>query len=233
MASGDETIARRTSSAMEEGEEREVQLQPQRQMGNPALTLSREDIRLLSLTCTGNFMDAYDYLVINPLSTMLQYELFAGDSLPPKLEGFLKSGTLIGSAIGQLLFRYLGDAFRRKAICLHLSSSFSIVSDLVMPIGYRWQSTFDSHFWDHTVPLNANCPSNSLIYLPLFRIIVGIGIGGDIPMSSSITADRTKPWKCGTVLSYIVSRQGWSSLVGSLVTIVVLAAYKHAIHDNG
>ncbi|KAF4580540.1 hypothetical protein EYR38_003139 [Pleurotus pulmonarius] len=149
-------------------------------------------------------MDAYDYFVINPISTMLQYELFAGDSLPPKLEGFLKSGALIGSAIGQLLFdgKELLTVIFGTILCL-------------------------------STPTGVLSPSNSLIYLASFRIVVGIGIGGDIPMSSSITADRTEPWKRGTVLAYIVSMQGWGSLVGSLVTIVVLAAYKHAIHDNG
>lgn len=178
--------------------------------------LSREDIRLLSLTGTGNFMDAYDYFVINPISTMLQYELFAGDSLPPKLEGFLKSGALIGSAIGQLLFGYLGDAFGRKAI--YGKELLTVIFGTILCL---------------STPTGVLSPSNSLIYLASFRIIVGIGIGGDIPMSSSITADRTEPWKRGTVLAYIVSMQGWGSLVGSLVTIVVLAAYKHAVHDNG
>ncbi|KDQ27276.1 hypothetical protein PLEOSDRAFT_51304 [Pleurotus ostreatus PC15] len=147
---------------------------------------------------------------------MLQYELFAGDSLPPKLEGFLKSGALIGSAIGQLLFGYLGDAFGRKAI--YGKELLTVIFGTILCL---------------STPTGILSPSNSLIYLASFRIIVGIGIGGDIPMSSSITADRTEPWKRGTVLAYIVSMQGWGSLVGSLVTIVVLAAYKHAIHDNG
>ncbi|KAF4599066.1 hypothetical protein EYR40_006155 [Pleurotus pulmonarius] len=152
--------------------------------GNPALMLSREDVGLLGITATGNFLDAYDYFIINPVSTMIQYELFAGNTLPPRLEGYLKSGALIGSVLGQLLFGALS-------------------------------------------------PSNSLIYLASFRIIVGIGIGGDYPMSSSITTDRTAPWKRGTVLAYIVAMQGWGSLVGSLVAIIVLAAYKHVINDNG
>ncbi len=76
-------------------------------------------------------------------------------------------------------------------------------------------------------------PSNSLIYLASFRVIVGIGIGGDSPMSSSITVDRTELWKRGTILAYIMSTNGWGSLVGSLVAITALAAYKRDIHDNG
>ncbi|KAL4262880.1 MFS transporter superfamily protein [Pleurotus pulmonarius] len=188
----------------------------QKRQGDPAFMLSREDIRLLGITATGNFLDAYDYFVINPVSTMLQYELFAGESLPPKLEGFLKSGALIGAAFGQLLFGYLGDALGRKAI--YGKELLTVIIGTILCL---------------STPTSALSPSNSLIYLASFRIVVGIGIGGDYPMSSSISADRTEPWKRGAVLSYIDSMQGWGSLVGSLVAIAVLAAYKHAIHDQG
>ncbi|KAF4580553.1 hypothetical protein EYR38_003152 [Pleurotus pulmonarius] len=235
MGADDEMVATfqpSTDAAKEPGREG-----TQKRQGDPAFMLSREDIRLLGITATGNFLDAYDYFVINPVSTMLQYELFAGESLPPKLEGFLKSGALIGAAFGQLLFGvyastfstappmtsltglasgYLGDALGRKAI--YGKELLTVIIGTILCL---------------STPTSALSPSNSLIYLASFRIVVGIGIGGDYPMSSSISADRTEPWKRGAVLSYIDSMQGWGSLVGSLVAIAVLAAYKHAIHDQG
>jgi MFS transporter, PHS family, inorganic phosphate transporter len=72
-----------------------------------------------------------------------------------------------------------------------------------------------------------------LIYLGIFRIILGIGVGGDYPMSASITSDRASIRKRGVLLSYIFSNQGWGSLVGSLATIIVLACYKHVMNDLG
>lgn len=67
----------------------------------------------------------------------------------------------------------------------------------------------------------------------MFRIILGIGVGGDYPMSASITSDRANLRKRGTMLAYIFANQGWGSLAGSLVTIIVLACYKHVMNEEG
>lgn len=76
-------------------------------------------------------------------------------------------------------------------------------------------------------------PNGALIYLGVFRIILGIGVGGDYPMSASITSDRANLRKRGTMLAYIFANQGWGSLAGSLVTIIVLACYKHVMNEEG
>ena len=76
-------------------------------------------------------------------------------------------------------------------------------------------------------------PDGALIWLGVWRIVLGIGVGGDYPMSASVTSDRTKIYKRGTMLAYIFANQGWGSLVGSLVTIVVLSAYKPVMDGKG
>jgi len=58
------------------------------------------------------------------------------------------------------------------------------------------------------------------------------GTGGDYPMSASVTSDRTKIRKRGTMLAFVFANQGWGSLVGSLVTIVVLSIYKPVMHNE-
>ena len=50
-------------------------------------------------------------------------------------------------------------------------------------------------------------------------------------MSASVTSDRASIRKRGTLLMYIFANQGWGSLIGSLVVIVVLACYKHVMND--
>ncbi|KAG6847803.1 hypothetical protein H0H93_005897 [Arthromyces matolae] len=67
----------------------------------------------------------------------------------------------------------------------------------------------------------------------MFRILLGVGVGGDYPMSASITSDRANLRKRGTMLAYIFSNQGWGSLLGSLITIIVLAIYRHVIEEEG
>lgn len=69
-------------------------------------------------------------------------------------------------------------------------------------------------------------PAGSLIWLSIFRIVLGIGVGGDYPMSASITSDRARLKKRGTMLAYIFANQGWGSFVGALATMIVLLCYK-------
>lgn len=83
-----------------------------------------------------------------------------------------------------------------------------------------------------TTPTGSLSPNNCLIYLGMFRILLGVGVGGDYPMSASITSDRSNLRKRGTMLAYIFSNQGWGSLVGSLATLIVLAIYRGAIETR-
>jgi MFS family permease len=62
---------------------------------------------------------------------------------------------------------------------------------------------------------------------------MGIGVGGDYPMSASVSSDRMSLRKRGTFLAYIFANQGWGSFAGSIVVMVVLAAYKHVMNDKG
>jgi hypothetical protein len=83
------------------------------------------------------------------------------------------------------------------------------------------------------VSLTHSIPQGVLIWIGVFRIILGIGVGGDYPMSASITGDRASLRKRGTMLIYVFANQGWGSFVGSLVTMAVLACYKKSIDING
>ncbi|KAJ6521672.1 MFS inorganic phosphate transporter [Mycena vulgaris] len=182
----------------------------------PAFLLTYAEVKLLGIAGVGFFLDAYDLFVINPVATMLQYRLYDGKDLPAGLQGLLKAGANIGSVIGQFAFGYLADSLGRKAI--YGKELMLIIFATIMCL---------------TTPTGSLSPDSCLIYLSVFRIVLGIGVGGDYPMSASITSDRAVLRKRGTMLAYIFSNQGWGSLVGSLVTIVVLAAYKHVMNDEG
>ncbi|KZT22873.1 MFS general substrate transporter [Neolentinus lepideus HHB14362 ss-1] len=182
----------------------------------PPFYLTYAEVKLLGITGVGFFLDAYDLFIINPVATMLQYRLFGGRSLPSGLEGFIKAGANIGSVIGQFGFGYAADYFGRKAV---------YGKELMLIIFATILSISD--------PTNSLSPNGALIWLAVFRIVLGIGIGGDYPMSASITTDRARLRKRGTLLAYIFANQGWGSFVGSLITIIVLACYKHVMNDEG
>ncbi|KAF9218778.1 MFS general substrate transporter [Gyrodon lividus] len=182
----------------------------------PPFVLTYTEIKLLGIAGVGFFLDAYDLFIINPVATMLQYRLYGGASLPNNLQGLLKAAANIGSVIGQFLFGYCADAFGRKAI--YGKELMLIILATILCI---------------SCPTNDLSPNGCLIYLSIFRILLGVGVGGDYPMSASVTSDRAVIRKRGTLLAYIFANQGWGSLVGSLATIIVLACYKHVMNDEG
>ncbi|KAL1690128.1 major facilitator superfamily domain-containing protein [Schizophyllum commune] len=181
----------------------------------PPYILTKTELKLLGIAGVGFFLDAYDLFIINPVATMLQFRLYEGGQLPADLEGFVKAGANIGSVIGQFAFGYMADALGRKAI--YGKELMLIIFATIMSI---------------TTPTGALSPESSLIYLAIWRIVLGVGVGGDYPMSASVTSDRSNLRKRGTMLSYIFSNQGWGSLVGSIVFLVVLACYKHKLGDG-
>ncbi|KAI0322068.1 major facilitator superfamily domain-containing protein [Amylostereum chailletii] len=185
----------------------------------PPFVLTYTEVKLLGIAGVGFFLDGECFSYLNgiaPVATMLQYRLYGGNKLPTGLEGFVKAGANIGSVIGQFAFGYMADRYGRKAI--YGKELMLIIFATIMAI---------------STPTGDLSPSGSLIYLAVFRIILGIGVGGDYPMSASITSDRANLRKRGTLLAYIFANQGWGSLVGSLVVIIVLACYKHAMNDLG
>ncbi|KAJ7764243.1 major facilitator superfamily domain-containing protein [Mycena metata] len=179
----------------------------------------RAEVKLLGIAGVGFFLDAYDRFVINPVATMLQYRLYDGKALPAGLQGLLKAGANI---------RYLADTLGRKAIygkelmlvifatimCLTTPTG-TLSPDISLRISHPWHWC-----WRRGV----------LVFLRWLR---SLNTEADYPMSASITSDCAVLRKRGTMLAYIFSNQGWGSLVGSLVTIVVLAAYKHVMNDEG
>ncbi|KAK0210703.1 phosphate transporter [Desarmillaria ectypa] len=191
-------------------------LEESAQDGKPPFVLTYAEVKLLGIAGVGFFLDAYDLFIINPVATMLKYRLYDGNSLPANLEGFMKAGANIGSVIGQFAFGYLADALGRKAI--YGKELMLIIFATILCL---------------TTPTGSLPPDSCLIYLGVFRILLGVGVGGDYPMSASITSDRANIRKRGTLLAYIFANQGWGSLTGSLITIIVLAAYKPVMDIKG
>ncbi|CCO28775.1 putative metabolite transporter C2H8,02 [Rhizoctonia solani AG-1 IB] len=176
----------------------------------PPFVLNRTELRLLVIAGI-----AYDLFIINQVALMLQYRYYGGDHLPSGLEGFIKAGANIGSVVGQFLFGYLADAFGRKAV--YGKELMTIIFATILCI---------------SVPAYIGS-EGVLIWIGVFRIVLGIGVGGDYPMSASITGDRASLRKRGTMLTYVFANQGWGSFVGSLVTMATLACYKTAMDKNG
>ncbi|KAH7318816.1 inorganic phosphate transporter [Rhizoctonia solani] len=177
--------------------------------------LNRAEMRLLLVAGVGFFLDAYDLFIINQVTLMLQYRYYDGHSLPSNLEGFIKAGANIGAVVGQFLFGYLADSLGRKAV--YGKELLLIIFATIMCI------SAPSYLGGHGV----------IIWIGVFRIVLGVGVGGDYPMSAAVTGDRASLRKRGSMLIYVFANQGWGSFVGSLITMIVLACFKTSIDAHG
>lgn len=156
-----------------------------------------------------------DNVSIQPVCTMLQYRLYGGANLPANLQGFVKAGANIGSVIGQFLFGYLADALGRRRV--YGKELLLIIIATILCL---------------TTPTGSISPNSSLIYLGIFRILLGVGVGGDYPMSATVSSDRSSIRRRGTMLAYIFANQGWGSFVGSIATMIVLLCYKSVMQEG-
>ncbi|KAG0353879.1 Inorganic phosphate transporter pho84 [Gamsiella multidivaricata] len=170
-------------------------------------------IRTLVTSGTGFFTDAYDVFIINLVVPMLGYVYFKDNNnhLPAGTEGSLKGMASFGTLVGQLVFGYLGDAVGRKKI-YGLELMIIILGTLCCAMS------------------GSNAKGSSVIqYLTFWRFVLGVGIGGDYPMSATVTSEWSSAGRRGKMMSIIFSMQGIGNLMASVVTLIVLACFKSAI----
>ena len=135
---------------------------------------------------------------------------------PPLLRGLVNSSANIGNIVGQLSFGYLGDIFGRRFVYGNELIIGTIGLILVI-----------------SLPNSIPTAKLKMIWVFCWRIILGIGIGGDYPISASIVAERSHLKRRGQMLGWIFSNQGWGNLVGCIVTLVILACFAHALGVEG
>ena len=170
-------------------------------------------IRFLATAGTGFFTDAYDVFIINLVVPMLGYVYFkeSGGLIPAGTEGALKGMASFGTLVGQLVFGYLGDAVGRQRI-YGLELFIIILGTICCAMS------------------GSNAKGASVIqYLTFWRFVLGIGIGGDYPMSATVTSEWASAGRRGQLMAIIFSMQGIGNLMASVVTIIVLICFKSAI----
>lgn len=185
--------------------------------------LTKGEVKLLGIAGVGFFLDSYDLFIINLVVPIWTYEYWGGLAVPkrtphypPLLKGLVNAGANMGNIIGQLTFGFLGDTFGRRFV--YGKELIICIIGMIMVI---------------SLPNSIPTPTLKMIWIFCWRLFMGIGIGGDYPMSASITSERAHLKRRGTLLGIIFSNQGWGTLAGSIVTIIVLAAFEKPLNVRG
>lgn len=168
----------------------------------------------------GLFTDAYDLFCIPPIMRLIG-RLYYPDfddrdpnksyQVPVAIASAMVAIALLGTVIGQLIFGYLGDRMGRRRVyglalmCMVLSSigcGFSICTS----------------------------PTCVLVSLGFFRFLLGVGIGGDYPLSATIMSEFANKKTRGGFIAAVFSMQGLGILVSSTVTMTICAIFDAASH---
>ncbi len=158
-------------------------------------TLSGFHFKTMLTSGMGFFTDAYDLFIIGVALAILT-PLWHLNALQISLLG---STSLIAAAFGAIIFGRLADRLGRKFIY-----GYELI---VLAIGAI-----------------ASALSPNIVCLLIFRFILGLGIGGDYPVSATLMSEYSNRRDRGKLITLVFSMQGLGLILGPLVAIVLLVA---------
>ncbi|KAF2199498.1 phosphate permease, partial [Delitschia confertaspora ATCC 74209] len=169
-------------------------------------------VRACIVAGTGFFTDSYDIFCVSLLTIMLGivYRNDNHGALSTSQDTAIKVATSAGTVIGQVGFGALADVVGRKKM-YGLELILIIVATLAQS-------------------LTGVGPSTSIVGLMIFwRVLMGIGIGGDYPLSSIITSEfATTKWR-GAMMGAVFAMQGFGQLGGALVMLILTSGFKESL----
>ncbi|KAI9324542.1 major facilitator superfamily domain-containing protein [Zopfochytrium polystomum] len=174
--------------------------------------------RAVIVSGTGFFTDAYDIFVITQFffvylgSTSINQ---GDDKVDRNVDALLKASTSWGNLVGQLLFGYLGDRLGRKRM---------YGKELIIMIFCTICTGFAAPGMSPGLSI--------LLVLGISRFFLGIGIGGDYPMSAIITSEFANVRFRGMLIAAVFAMQGMGILVSGFVFVITLSYMRQYIESD-
>ena len=155
--------------------------------------ITREQWKIMFISGMGFFCDAYDLFIIGVVMNILKAEWHPS----PLAIGLVTSTALLASAVGALLFGRVADMVGRKRIY-----GYEV---LVLAAG-AIASALSVNIW----------------WLIFFRVILGVGIGGDYPVSATLMSEYAGKQTRGMMVSLVFAMQAAGLIVGPLLAAALL-----------
>ena len=165
--------------------------------------LSRFHWKTTVVAGMGFFTDSYDLFIIGTVLLLISHDPAMGTSsiFAPSLaenQALIGSSALIASFIGALFFGFLADRIGRKTIYG--------VELFILGVGAL-----------------ASALMPNLTLLIITRFILGIGIGGDYPVSATIVSEHANKKDRGKLISTVFAMQAAGIVIGYVAAIVILS----------
>ncbi len=158
--------------------------------------LSRFHTKSVVTAGMGFFTDAYDLFIIGVATTLITPLWHLSSSQT----GLVNSITLISAFVGAFIFGRLSDVIGRKKI-YGLEAVLMIVGALA--------SAFAPNF----------------AFLLVCRFILGIGVGGDYPMSATLMTEFANRKNRGKLVGLVFAMQGLGTVAGYIIGLALLSAH--------
>ncbi|KAK5746622.1 hypothetical protein LTR17_000638 [Elasticomyces elasticus] len=174
-------------------------------------------IKFLLIASVGLFGDGYLNITIGLVVPIVGY-LYYDDNknkVPTVPQDVIKGALSIGMIFGQIGFGISGDALGRhkiygKELILTIMGTLLLI---LMP----W------HNFGHT---------GVVAWMFCFRFVTGVGIGGDYPMTSSLSAEKNLLDSRAKLVLLVFASIGLGGFTGGIVNLVLLAAFKGAVYES-
>ena len=165
-------------------------------MNNASLLKHPKQRKLLFSAGFSWLFDAMDVGIISFIVTALTLEW----KLTPQEVGILTSMNSVGMVFGAAAAGYLADRFGRKKVLLWTLLIFSVASGL---------SALASSFW----------------VLCLLRFITGIGLGGELPVASTLVSESMPAKERGRAVVLLESFWAGGWLLAALISYFLIPTY--------
>jgi MFS family permease len=171
-----------------------VQLQTVSQLLDDA-PLSRFHHRAVVISGVGFFTDAYDLFVIGTVAAIVTTQWH----LSTVQTSWVTGSAILGAFIGAFAFGRIADVIGRRTVYITVAA--------IMVAGAL-----------------ASAFAPSFIYLVAARFVLGLGIGGDYPVSAVMMSEYSNRNDRGRLVGLVFSMQAVGLIVGPLVGLVLLSS---------
>lgn len=152
--------------------------------------------RLLAIAGTGWMFDAMDVGILSFVIAAVAVEWH----LSPAEMGWIGSVNSIGMAVGAFVFGLLADRIGRKSVFMMTLVLFSVASGL---------SAFTS----------------TLFIFLILRFLVGAGLGGELPVASTLVSESVKAHERGRVVVLLESFWAVGWLIAALIAYFIIPEF--------
>ena len=157
--------------------------------------ISRFHTKAIFTSGMGFFTDAYDLFIIGTASALISKQWHLGSTET----GLINSMTLLGAVVGAIVYGRVADLIGRKKI-YGLEAAIMVIAAL------------------------ASAFSPNVVFLIVCRFVLGIGVGGDYPVSAVIMSEYANRRDRGKLVGLVFAMQALGTITGYVAGLALLSS---------